>query len=145
MNQMHWNYLLRAFRARMQLESGDHDAAANWFGRCKLGLYQDLSRASEFEYLVYARFLIDQGATNQAEILLRRLLDFSLELGRKHSTVEILNLLAITCQCEGKSDQAVDFLGKSKQSVAIGLEKKPQRGSACCDAGSNPATVTNLY
>ncbi|NCC75799.1 MAG: hypothetical protein EOM08_05135 [Clostridia bacterium] len=119
-HQLHWNYLLRAFRARMLLESGDQNIATGWFDACKLGPYQDLSRAREFEFLVYARFLIEQGATSQAEIVLRRLLDFSTALGRKHSAVEIQNLLAIACQRLGKSDQATDFLG---QSLAIGIHE----------------------
>jgi len=139
-HQMHWNYLLRAFRARMMLESGDRDAAARWLDACKLGPYQDLSRAREFEFLVFARFLIERGDTHLANILLRRLLDFSTVLGRKHSTVEILNLLAIVCQREGKSDQAMDFLG---QSLAIGSEEVYIR--SFIDEGETLSTLLHRF
>ena len=139
-HQMHWNYLLKAFRARMMLESGDPDAAARWLDACKLGPYLDLSRTREFEFLVFARFLIERGDTNLAEILLRRLLDFSTVLGRKHSTVEILNLLAIVCQREGKSDQAMDFLG---QSLAIGCEEDYLR--SFIDEGENLAALLRSF
>ncbi|NCB00240.1 MAG: hypothetical protein EOM70_12810, partial [Clostridia bacterium] len=139
-HQMHWNYLLRAFRARMLMESGELDAAAGWCDACKLSPYQDLSRAREFEFLVYARFLIEQGAASQAEILLRRLLDFSSELGRKHSIVEILNLLAIACQRQGKSGQAMNFLG---QSLAIGCEETYIRSFV--DEGNSLSSLLRIF
>lgn len=118
--KMHWNYLLRAFRARLCLDSGGPDAGKEWFESCKLGIYHEITRGREFELIVNARFLIAAGRMNEAEILLNRLLAFSMNFRRKHSAVEILNLLADACFKGGKKEKAMEYLGKS---IAMGLSE----------------------
>ena len=61
----------------------------------KLDIYSELSKAREFEFIVYARALIFKGRPQDARLLLERLLTFTEETARLHSRVEILNLLAL--------------------------------------------------
>ena len=119
-NIIHWKYLLKAFEARLFLEVGQDQEAVRWFESCGLNIYQDISRAREFELLVYARVLIRIKRTADAEILLKRMLAFSTELKRKHSIVEILNLLVIAIGNSGFSEKAKSYL---KTSLEIGLSE----------------------
>ncbi len=118
--KMHWNYLLKAFRARMCLASGDMQGAESWFRSCKLGIYQELLRTREYELLVFARCLIARDVLQDADILLNRLLTFAVETGRKHSMVEVLNLLAIVSGQKGEDEKAIHYL---EQSIALGAEE----------------------
>lgn len=119
-NKKHWNYLLKAFQARLYLESGDDEAAESWFESCKLGIYHEITRTKEFELLVYARFLIARGSFGEAAILLQRLLAFAESLGQRHSMVEILNLLAIASFNSGEKATAMEHL---RNSIDIGMEE----------------------
>lgn len=139
-HKMHWNYLLKSFKARLLLETGDMHATENWFTSCKLGIYHEISRTREFELLVYARFLIARGRINEAKILLKRLLAFSMGLARKHSTVEILNLLAMASFRNKENEKAMDYLGKS---IAIGLEEEYIRSFA--DEGEPMAVLLSNF
>ncbi len=103
------------------MDSGSIAAGDGWFESCKLGIYHEITRAREYELLVYARFLIAKGRMNEAGILLKRLLAFSLDSGRKHSMVEILNLLAAVSYKGGENEKAMEYLG---QSIAIGLDEE---------------------
>jgi len=119
-NVIHWKYLLKAFEVRLLLEVGQDQEAVRWFESCGLHIYHDISRAREFELLVYARVLIRLKRMADAEILLKRMLAFSTELNRKHSIVEILNLLVIATSNDGFSEKARNYL---RTSLLIGLSE----------------------
>ena len=113
--------MLKAFKARLYLSSGDSRAGHSWFETCKLGIYHEITKTREFELIVYARFLIAQGSMNEADILLKRLLSFATKANRRHSAVEILNLLSIASFKNGEKERAMDYLRKS---IAIGMDEE---------------------
>ena len=119
LHKMHWIYLLKAFEARMNLEAGQADAALQWMDACKLSVYQPLSATGEYALMVYARCLMARDALEDADILLHRLLAFAQGAERRHSQVEILNLLAILAARRGEAEQANRYLG---QSLRIGMD-----------------------
>ncbi|NSW91710.1 MAG: hypothetical protein HPY74_13735 [Firmicutes bacterium] len=73
----HWIYMLNAFKTRLHIDSGGTKKVEKWFASCKLGIYHEISRAKEFELIVYARVLMAKGLLSDADILLRRLLIFA--------------------------------------------------------------------
>jgi LuxR family maltose regulon positive regulatory protein len=77
---------------------------------------------------------------NEADILLKRLLAFSMGLGRKHSAVEILNLLAISSFKTKDKEKAMDYLGKS---IAIGMDEEYIRSFS--DEGETIAVLLNSF
>lgn len=119
-NVVHWKYLLKAFETRLFLEVGQNQEALHWFESCGLNIYQEITRAREFELLVYARVLISMNRTADAEILLKRMLTYSTELNRKHSVVEVLNLLVVAIDHKGYSEKVRNYL---KSSLEIGLSE----------------------
>jgi LuxR family maltose regulon positive regulatory protein len=114
----HWNYLLRAFRCRLDIDAGYTDQVKEWFSFSKLDVFSEINRVREFELLVYARVLILLNRTQDAEILLQRLHAFTLENKRLHSRVEILNLLVILAYRNHHARQAYNYLEESLE-IAI--------------------------
>lgn len=117
-NMTHWNYLINAFSSRLHIDTGNMAEVDKWLGSCKLGIYIEISRAREFELLVYARALLAKDCRNDAELLLKRLLAFTEGAARLHSTVEVLNLLAMTAYKMGEMSNAMNYVEKS---LAIGV------------------------
>lgn len=103
----HWNYLLNTFKARLSLDYTDMAAAESW-------LYQEITRTREFELIVLACLLIARGNLGDANLLLTRLLAFAQGEARRHGTVEILNLLAISAYQSDDIVKAMTYLGQSK-------------------------------
>jgi LuxR family maltose regulon positive regulatory protein len=118
-NRPHWNYLLNAFRVRLDLEAGRTGAAAEWLQASKFQIYQEITRTGEYELLVVARVLISQERFGDAAILLERLLTFAETEKRLHSKVEILNLMAINT-AQNSVARALELL---ERSLAIGLRE----------------------
>jgi len=119
-NRPHWNYLLNAFRARLDLDAGRTEAGNEWFFTSKLQVYQEITRTNEYELLIFARVLMSQGCFGDAAILLQRLLTFAESEKRLHSLVEILNLQAITAAQTEDLTGALELLEKS---LTIGLRE----------------------
>jgi LuxR family maltose regulon positive regulatory protein len=119
-NRPHWNYLLNAFKARLDLDFGRTAAVEEWLATSKLQIYQEITRTSEYELLVLARVLMSRRRFGDTAILLQRLLTFAEAEKRLHSLVEILNLLAITAAQVGDIPKALDLLEKS---LVIGLRE----------------------
>jgi LuxR family maltose regulon positive regulatory protein len=119
-NRPHWNYLLNAFRARLDLEVGRTEALEEWFLSSKLQIYQEITKTNEYELLVFARILMSQERFGDAVILLERLLTFAEAEQRLHSMVEVLNLMAVNTAQTGDLNRAMELLNKS---LAIGLEQ----------------------
>jgi LuxR family maltose regulon positive regulatory protein len=116
----HWNDLVVALKARCHLEIGNMERVERWLRTNKLSIFSEISRAREFELIVLARALWAKKNTNDAEILLMRLLAFAEAENRPHSMVEILNLLAmIACQ-KGNARSGAAHL---ERSLSIGLRE----------------------
>lgn len=116
----HWNDLVSALKTRYSIETGNMDEAERWIHTNKLHIFSEINRVREFELIVLARALWAKNDTNDAELLLMRLLPFAQAEGRLHSEVEILNLLAmIACQ-RGNTSLAASHLEKS---LRIGLHE----------------------
>lgn len=109
----HWNYLIRAFRCRLYLDAGNTEKVRGWFDASKLTIFTELNRIREFELLVYARVLIFLDRSQDAELLLQRLLAFTGENRRLHSRAEVLNLLAMLAFSNHQVRRAYTYLDES--------------------------------
>lgn len=119
-NKIHWNYLINAFRTRLYLENDDMDMVDKWIGSSRLSIYSEISRINEFELIVYARVLMAKNCTDDAGLLLARLLSFTENEARPHSKVEILNLLAMLAYKRGELTRAVSYM---EESLTIGIKE----------------------
>lgn len=120
MGKAHWNYVLAAFRCRLYMDIGDTPGVDEWFASSKLGMFTELSKAREFELIVYARVLVCKGRLQDAKLLLERLLSFTDGNNRNHSRVEILNLLALLHYRENDVPNSMDCLEKA---LVIGMKE----------------------
>ncbi len=116
----HWGYLLRAFKVRLHLDMGNIEAADSWMKGSRLGIYQEITAAREYELIVLARVLIRKHRYNDANILLNRLLNFAEGKKRVHSVVEITILLAVTAMKNLNDEAAAEYIGKA---LSIGIEE----------------------
>jgi len=119
-NQFHWFGLIRAFRARLSLETGTVRPAYRWAEENKLSIYGELNRINEFELIVFARVLIKKRKLEDAQLLLLRLLAFADAEGRLHSKTEILNLLSVIAWKKNDITRSADYM---EQSLSIGMAK----------------------
>ncbi len=87
---------------------------------CKLNIYAEISRIKVFELIIYARCLIILNRRNDARILLHKLLSFTVESGRRHSQVEVLNLLALLSFQENHAILAYRHMDES---LDIGIQE----------------------
>ncbi len=118
MCKIHWHYLIGALRCRLQIDMGASPEVQRWLEARKLSIFSEVSRAREFELIVYARALVFARRQHDAKLLLQRLLTFAEGSSRLHSQVEILNLLALLDYRQNNTAGAVALL---EQSLAIGL------------------------
>lgn len=109
----HWNYLLHALRCRLYIDIGNSAKIQEWLSSSKLGLFVKLNKIQEFELIIYVRGLISLNRTQDAELLLQRLLAFTRDNGRLHSRVEILNLLALLAFKNNHALQAFRYMDES--------------------------------
>lgn len=116
----HWKDLVCALKARCFLETGNIEGAEKWVSHSKLHALSEISRVREFELIVLARVLWAKNKTDDAEMLLMRLLSFAEAENRLHSMVEILNLLSITAFQKGNAGPAFEYLEKS---LKVGLDE----------------------
>ncbi len=119
-NKTHWNYLVNAFRTCLYLDTGNTNMVNKWIDSSKLSIYSEINRIREFELIVYARVLAARNRTDDAELLLTRLLSFAEAEARPHSRVEILNLLAMLAYKRGELSSAVSYMEKS---LTTGIEE----------------------
>ncbi len=136
----HWGYLLKAFKARLYLESGETGAAESWMTESRLSLFQEITAAREYELIVLARILIAKRRYKDASLLLNRLLTFAEEKSRVHSSAELLNLLAVTAMKELDEDTALKYIEKA---LRIGMLEDYVRSFV--DELSPMAALLELY
>lgn len=116
----HWLYLLEAFRCKLYLDIGHTDKVQEWCCTGKLNIFTELNKTREFELIVYARTLMSLGQTQDAQILLQRLLAFTGNHKRPHSRVEVLNILALLAFRENHLRLAFKYIDES---LEIGLKE----------------------
>ncbi len=109
----HWLFLLDACRVRLYLDIGNMEKVQEWLSTVKLGIFTELNNVREFELITYARVLITINRTQDAQLLLQRLLAFTGEGKRLHSRVEVLNLLALLTFKNNYVRQALKYLDES--------------------------------
>ena len=102
--------LMAACRARIWLAQGKLDDASQW--AVERGLHADgeLNFLAEIEYIVLARILIAQGRIDEADELLRRLLEQAQTGGRTSRMIEIMTLQALAFQAGCNTLQALATL-----------------------------------
>lgn len=140
MGKAHWNYVLAAFRCRLYMDIGDTSGVDKWFASSKLGMFTELSKAREFELIVYARVLMYKGRPRDALLLLERLLTLTDENTRNHSRVEILNLLALLHYRENDLPKSMEYL---ENALVIGMKEGYLR--SFLDEFSPMAKLLNRY
>jgi LuxR family maltose regulon positive regulatory protein len=136
-----------AMKARLQIATGDLEAAARWARERELRVEQDPDYIHEYEYLTLARLLMAQegapttpsdrrGATSSslvtAHVLLDRLHDAAAAAGREGSLQEIRVLKALAHRVGGDTDTALAVLGQ-----ALEVTPEPEtRVRLCLDEGA---------
>jgi LuxR family maltose regulon positive regulatory protein len=104
---------LAAYRARVWFAQGKLEAAARWAHERGLSVDDELSYPREVEHLTLARVLIGQGRTEEALILLERLLNAAEAGERVNSVIEILVLQSLALQAQDTTLRALDALERS--------------------------------
>ncbi|MDD3230395.1 MAG: LuxR C-terminal-related transcriptional regulator [Oscillospiraceae bacterium] len=102
-----WSYFLDVFTAGLYISKGDADSAAKWIAVNRLGVFDAISAPREFEYIIFARYLILLNRSDEALILLSRLVNFSITENRLGSRIEALCLSAICSDRMGETANAM--------------------------------------
>lgn len=137
---IHWKYLISAFRCRLSIELGNADEIVEWLSFCKLDIYAEINRIREFEQIVYSRALIFKDNPQDADILLQRILAFTEKENRFHSMVEVLGLLALLSYKKGEWPKAAKYLDRS---LSVGRERKYVR--SYLDEGEAMMKLLSFY
>lgn len=127
-------------RCRLFIDSGDVSGVDSWLASCMLGIYAEINKIREFEFIVYARALIFKGYTRDADVLLQRLLSFTEKANRHHSKVEVLNLLALLSYQRGEKSKACAYLDSS---LTVGREQGYIR--SYLDEGKAMGSLLSVY
>lgn len=114
-----WSYFLDVFTAGLYISKGDADSAAKWIAVDRLGIFDAISASREFEYVVFARYLILMNRLDQALILLSRLVNFSVTGNRLGSQIEALCLCAI---CSDRMGETANAMLALHQALELGYE-----------------------
>jgi LuxR family maltose regulon positive regulatory protein len=113
-----WSYHLDVFTAALHLSVGDADLAAQYIDTGRIGLYDPLSAVREYEYTVYARYLMRMNRPDDALILLGRLSDFARRENQLGRQIELLCLEAV---CYGMKDNNQSAVTVLEQALALGM------------------------
>ncbi|WP_160497405.1 LuxR C-terminal-related transcriptional regulator [Paenibacillus dendrobii] len=111
----HWQLLLEACFARFQLTRGNIDAVEKWVEHRHIQTPDKTSVAREYENLTLVRLWIHRKSTEEAVKLLRKLEKDAKRTDRLGSQIEILLLLALAYQAEGKHISASESMEKALQ------------------------------
>jgi LuxR family maltose regulon positive regulatory protein len=136
----HWAYMLDAFIARLHLDLRNDRLVEKWLEESRLSIFQEITEAREYELIVLVRVMIRKMRYDDAYLLLGRLMSFAEKNNRTHSSVEILNLLAITALKDLNEAAALQYAEKA---LHIGLKEGYVRSFA--DELSPMAVLLKLY
>lgn len=135
-----WSYHLDIFTAALYLSAGDAGHAARYIDTGRIGLYDPLSAAREFEYIVYAKYLMRINRPDDALILLGRLSGFARKEKQLGRQIELLCLEAICNGMKGNNKSAITALD---QALALGMEEGYVR--TFVDEGEPMAALLGKY
>jgi LuxR family maltose regulon positive regulatory protein len=102
-----------AWQARILLAREELDSASQWIEAHDLKIDGKINQLNEGEYISFARILIAQGQLNEVRSLLDRLLDAAKAVGRTSRMIEILILQSLVFDSDGKTDLALEYLGRA--------------------------------
>lgn len=139
-HKSHWVYLVKAFKAKLYIEMHQDEKLDAWYSECRLNAHHDITKAKEYEFIVLSRMLIYKKKYSSAIFLLNRLLAFARNQKRLHSSVEILNLLAIVSLTSGDEHLALKYF---EEALAIGYQEDYVRSFA--DELSPMKSLLELY
>jgi len=105
-----WSYFFDIFTAELYLYKGSAENAESWLHTDRTGIFDMLSVSREFEYIVYAKYLILRNRLDEAMILLARLEDFTKREDRLGSQIEVLCQKAICADRLGEARSSMDAL-----------------------------------
>ena len=114
-----WSYFLDVFTAGLYIGEGDADRAAKWIAVNRLGIFDAISASREFEYIVFARYLILINRFDEALILLSRLIHFSTMENRLGSRIEAMCLSAI---CSDRLGETANAMLALHEALDLGYE-----------------------
>lgn len=140
LKKSHWLYTLAAFRCRLSIDRGNAAEVDAWLNESKPGLFQEVSKAREYELSVYCRALIYKERRGEARLLLQRMLAYASQFNRPHSETEILNLLALL---DFKDNDMPEAVRRLEAALAIGLREGYVR--SFLDEGYPMAVLLKYY
>jgi LuxR family maltose regulon positive regulatory protein len=114
-----WSYFLDVFTAGLYISEGDANNAAKWIAADRLGVFDAISASREFEYIVFARYLILIKRLDEALILLSRLIHFSTTENRLGSQIEGRCLSAI---CSDRLGETANAMLALHEALELGYE-----------------------
>jgi LuxR family maltose regulon positive regulatory protein len=106
-----WSYHLDICTAALHLRLWDAGRAAKYIDTGRIGLYDPLSSMREYEYIVYARYLLAANRPDDALTLLGRLSNFANQENQLGLQIEILCLEALSSDMKGNLSGALTALG----------------------------------
>ncbi len=113
-----WSYFFNVFIAELYLFNGDSACAAKWLAVERIGIFDMISVSREFEYIVYARYLILENRLDEALILLGRLEEFTKHEDRLASSIKVLILTAI---CNNKMGETTNAMLSIEKALSLGI------------------------
>jgi len=102
-----------AREAQLRLLQGDVTTAARWVRKSKLSVDDEISFQNEIIYCTLSRVLIAQGKSDEALRLLARLMKMAEAAAAKGYMIELLILMSIALQKQGKMERALIALERA--------------------------------
>lgn len=121
MGNAHFLPILDAFRARLNIETGEDDFAEDWLKKNCLDIYDIGSSYRMYEYLTLVRILMAKQDYNNALTLLFKLLLQAEKDNNLLYQLEIYNLQAIVRHALGQTQKSMETL---RQSLQLGEKHK---------------------
>jgi LuxR family maltose regulon positive regulatory protein len=115
-----WNYHLDIYTAALYLRLGDTGNAAKFIDTGRIGLYDPLSDLREYEYTVYARYLMRTNRPDDALILIGRLADFARKQNQLGCQIELECLEAVCHDMKGDNKNAMTALDEA---LTLGMKE----------------------
>lgn len=133
-----WSYHLDIFTAALYLSVGDAGHAARYIDTGRTGLYDPLSSPREYEYTVYARYLMRTNRPDDALILLGRLADFARKQNQLGCQIELKCLEAVCHDMKGDYKKAMTALDEA---LALGMKKDAKKKAPSEKASNGIASL----
>ncbi len=113
-----WQRLFDAFIAYICVYAGEAAKAEAYLKTEEKSVFDKLDSNNEYEYIVFARYLMAVDNLDEALLLLSRLEEFAIKENRKKSLIEVMTLKAINHYLRGKPSEAMSVLD---QALELGM------------------------